>query len=150
MLLSKRCVTWESKVGFSVYQVSLLSFDDTSFYLGDFRTEEPPRDDRVLFVNEPNIKEFLEGYWGALWNKADSLNEGGDIKWEKLKRIATRLGMTDDQFKSMKDKVENEALEVKEEIDRGTPLLTAIQELTEASASSPSLPRRYLTNNLRA
>jgi hypothetical protein len=81
--------------------IHMMAFDDDHYFLGGFHSAEASTQETVLYLRHPEISEFLKEYWSVLWNRAKALNPGRAIDWPELERIAARLGIDSDSFKSM-------------------------------------------------
>ncbi len=80
----------------------VMTFDDEYFFLGGFYPPDfPPGEEKVAFIRGGALKELLREYTQMLWLKAIPLNEGGQINWEEIKRIARRLGISLDELETM-------------------------------------------------
>lgn len=88
--------------------INMMSFDDDAFYLGGFHTKETPGEEYVLNIREPNLAVTLNDYWTTLWSGAVPLNEGRIIDWKEIKVIASKIGVSNDDFDTMVEKLKNE------------------------------------------
>jgi hypothetical protein len=50
----------------------------------------------------------MREYWQMLWLRGKPLNEGKIINWAELKRIGSRLGLTDDEFENLVTRLKGE------------------------------------------
>jgi hypothetical protein len=83
----------------------ITSFDDETFYIGVGYPKGEPADNQVLLIRESKLSKIAKDYWRVLWDDARMINEGGYIDWEELKRIGTRLKMSDNDFDALVAKV---------------------------------------------
>jgi hypothetical protein len=86
----------------------IMSFDGEGFYLGGFYPSDSPIEERVVYVRSKEINELLRDYWHVLWLRGRPLNEGGVIDWTELKRIGKNVGMSDEEFEKMVDRLKGE------------------------------------------
>jgi hypothetical protein len=88
----------------------MLSFDGNIYYLGGFyhAAGEVAGPAQRLRIREPNVAKLFRDYWDALWNGGISLHDGKEIKWEELKRIGLRVGVSEDEFQKMVSKLRDE------------------------------------------
>lgn len=100
----------------SVPLIHIVSFDDESFYLGVGYPRGGPMDNKVIFIREPKITHLLKNYWHVFWEYAIPLNEGKIINWNELKKIGIRIGIQENEFDSIVEKV-------KEDVKRDKRLL---------------------------
>lgn len=81
--------------------LNMMSFDDEHFYLGGYHTAESVAEEYVLFIRHPLVTQFLRSYWNVLWLSATPLNEGKRINWNELKQIAMKVGLKEDEYKTL-------------------------------------------------
>ena len=83
----------------AIPMLHVMAFDDEHFYVGGFYPpDSPPGEEKVVHVHGGVLAEMLREYLQVLWLKAVPLNEGGQINWDELARIAQRLGMSPEEF----------------------------------------------------
>jgi hypothetical protein len=85
--------------------MNLMSFDGDVFYFGGFHTTASPGASPLLYIRDPKLAKIYKDYWNALWNSATPLNEGRIIDWKELRKIASDLDLTDQDFDAMVDTV---------------------------------------------
>lgn len=90
----------------AIPMLHVTSFDDEVFYLGVGYPKGQPAKNEVIRLRETNTQEILKQYWNILWESASTLNEGGWIEWDKLRRIGERVGVKDKDFDEMVSRVE--------------------------------------------
>lgn len=89
--------------------LNMLSIDNEGVYLGGFYTSDPPRKKSyAVYIRSQDTSEFLKAYWDNLWQSAKPLNEGKQIDWEELKKIAHRYNMNEKQFDEYVEKTRTE------------------------------------------
>jgi hypothetical protein len=81
--------------------LSLWSFDDEKVYMGSFHVGLSPRADKMLYVYDEQLNQWLIEYWEALWNKAEVLKEGLHLYEAKLIQIKSRLGISDEKYEQL-------------------------------------------------
>lgn len=96
--------------------LSLVSFDNTTFYVGGFYLKGAPTEESALKANEPNLGIILAEYWDTFWNNATPLNEGGAIDWTELKRIGARIGVDKKNFEAMVKRLEEDVAQEQEKV----------------------------------
>lgn len=89
----------------------IMSFDDEYLYLGGFYPSDPSTEEKAIYVRSKEMSELIREYWQVLWLRAKPLNEGRVINWDELRRIARRLGLTDDEFDGMVKRIRSEVSE---------------------------------------
>lgn len=89
----------------------IMSFDGEHFYLGGFYPTESPTEEQAVYIRNMAMNQLLHDYWQMLWLRARPVNEGTVINWVELKRIGKRLGMTDEEFSEMVNRVKGEVQE---------------------------------------
>ena len=88
--------------------LNITSFDDESYFLGNFHISTPAGRSLRLFIREPNLSQVLQSYWQVHWEGAIALNDRQTIKWDELKRIGHNLGMTEVEFDALVGQVRSE------------------------------------------
>jgi len=85
--------------------LNMMSIDNESFYLGSFYSSDAPAETaNNIFIKSPEMGRLLEVYWNNLWHSATPLNEAKRINWDELKAIASRVGMSEEEFNSVLSK----------------------------------------------
>lgn len=88
--------------------LQLQSFDNEWFYLLVGKPKGASVDYQMLYIREPHVNQLLKDYYQTLWDEATPLNPGGVINWEELKRISSRVGMTEKEYEAMVSKAKDE------------------------------------------
>ena len=86
----------------------IMSFDDEHLYLGGFYPSDPSTEEKAIYVRSKEMSEMIKEYWQVLWLRAKPLNEGRVVNWDELRRVARRLGLTDDEFDGMVSRIRSE------------------------------------------
>lgn len=86
----------------------IMSFDDEHIYLGGFYPSDPSTEEKAIYVRSKEMSELIKEYWQVLWLRAKPLNEGRVINWNELKRIGTRLGLSESEFDEMVKRIRSE------------------------------------------
>lgn len=86
----------------------IMSFDDEHIYLGGFYPSDPSTEEKAIYVRSKEMSELIKEYWQVLWFRAKPLSEGGVINWDELKRIGTRLGLSESEFDEMEGRIRSE------------------------------------------
>lgn len=102
----------------AIQLLNVISFDDDTFYIGGFHTGASGIYPSQLCVKDSRFSELLKNYWYVHWEKAIPLNEGVNINWDELKRIGSRLGLSDDEFESMVSNIRNEVQRMKRKLPK--------------------------------
>lgn len=98
--------------------LNITSFDDETFFIGNYHTTVPAGHSLRLFIREPHLSQVLQSYWQVNWEAAFPLNEGRSIKWDELKRIAQNLGMTEADFETLVTQLKGEVQSIKRKLLR--------------------------------
>jgi hypothetical protein len=89
----------------------IMSFDGEGFYLGGFYsagTAGVPAQERMVYIRQPEINDYLRDYWEILWRGAIMLNPNGKINWKELEQIALHINISAFEFQEMVKQITNE------------------------------------------
>lgn len=98
--------------------LSFVSFDNATFYMGGFHLKGAPTEESALAIKESNFAKVLSDYWSIFWVNATPLNEGGTINWKELKKIGVRVGIYEEQFEDIVDRLKAEVAKERRKVSK--------------------------------
>lgn len=85
--------------------LNLVSFDNKDIYVGAPFLTPHPTTEFVLHVHGGKLAEWFSEYWSALWYNSTTnwLLQAGIVNEPALDTIRKRLGLADDEYRTMRD-----------------------------------------------
>lgn len=96
----------------------IMSFDDEHFYIGGFYASDSSTTEKAVYIRDLSMTKMLQDYWDELWKRSKPLNEGKIIDWNELKLIASRIGISEDEFDTSVRQLRADAEKRKKQLQR--------------------------------